>query len=329
MKCINRRMRTILGTVLLAVCCLTGCGSNGYSMEYDLNNSVSAFRFSNGDGGNQAVSFAADLCVTDSDVSVNSIDTSEAEAALLCSINSREVLYSKNANEQLNPASLTKVMTAIVALENGNLDDMLTASENVEISESGASLVGIKAGDTMTLDQALHALLMPSGNDAAVMIAEHIAGSEEAFVNMMNEKALSLGATNCHFMNSHGLTAEDHYVTAYDIYLIFNEAVKYDEFIQIITASEYSGVYHDRAGEPKELSFKSSNQFINGNHEVPEGVVVIGGKTGTTNAAGNCLVLLSKDSSGNPYIPVMLKCSSRENLYNEMYDLINIVNSRK
>ena len=328
MKCINRRMRTILGTVLLAVCCLTGCGSNGYSMEYDLNNSVSAFRFSNGDGGNQAVSFAADLCVTDSDVSVNSIDTSEAEAALLCSINSREVLYSKNANEQLNPASLTKVMTAIVALENGNLDDMLTASENVEISESGASLVGIKAGDTMTLDQALHALLMPSGNDAAVMIAEHIAGSEEAFVNM-NEKALSLGATNCHFMNSHGLTAEDHYVTAYDIYLIFNEAVKYDEFIQIITASEYSGVYHDRAGEPKELSFKSSNQFINGNHEVPEGVVVIGGKTGTTNAAGNCLVLLSKDSSGNPYISVMLKCSSRENLYNEMYDLINIVNSRK
>ena len=207
MKCTNKRMRTILAAVLLIVCCMTGCGSNGYSMEYDLNNPVSAFRFNTGDSGNQAVSFAADFCVTNSDVSVNSVDTSEAEAALLCSINSRDVLYSKNANMQLNPASLTKVMTAIVALERGNLDDMLTASENVEITESGASLVGIKAGDTMTLDQALHALLMPSGNDAAVMIAEHIAGSEEAFVELMNEKALELGATNCHFMNSHGLTA--------------------------------------------------------------------------------------------------------------------------
>lgn len=326
MKCINKGIAALMCGVLLLSCCLTGCGSSGYSMEYDMNNSVSAYRFNDGDSGNRAEAFAQDLCVINGDVSVNSVDTSEAEAALLCSINDKEVLYGKNANEKLDPASLTKVMTAIVALKNGNLDDVLTASENVEISESGASLVGIKAGDTMTLDQALHALLMPSGNDAAVMIAEYIAGSEEAFVNLMNEEAASLGATNCHFMNSHGLTAEDHYVTAYDMYLIFHEAIQYDEFVQIITASEYSGVYHNAAGDPKELSFKSTNQFINGNHAVPDGVMVIGGKTGTTNAAGNCLVLLSKDSAGNPYISVIMKCSQRDYLYDEMYDLINMVN---
>jgi D-alanyl-D-alanine carboxypeptidase len=296
-------------------------------MQYDLDSSVSAFRFYDGDNGSLADSFAQDLCVVDGDVSVNSIDTSEAEAALLCNINKQEVLYSKNANEQLNPASLTKVMTAIVALKYGNLDDVLTASENVEIDESGASLVGIKAGDTMTLDQALHALLMPSGNDAAVMIAEYISGSVEAFTQKMNEEAVALGATNCHFMNPHGLTEEGHYVTAYDMYLIFQEAIQYDEFVQIITASEYSGVYHDAEGNPKELSFSSTNQFINGNHQVPDGVVVIGGKTGTTSAAGNCLVLLSKDSSGNPYISVILKCSQRDYLYDEMYDLINMVNT--
>lgn len=327
MKCISKGIASLMCGVLLLSCCLTGCKSNGYSMEYDLNNSVSAYRFNDGDSGNRAEAFAQDLCVINGDVSVNSVDTSEAEAALLCSINDKEVLYGKNANEKLDPASLTKVMTAIVALKNGNLDDVLTASENVEISESGASLVGIKAGDTMTLDQALHALLMPSGNDAAVMIAEYIAGSEEAFVKLMNEEAAALGATNCHFMNSHGLTAEDHYVTAYDMYLIFNEAIQYDEFVQIITASEYSGVYHNAAGEPKELSFKSTNQFINGNHAVPDGVMVIGGKTGTTNAAGNCLVLLSKDSAGNPYISVIMKCSKRDYLYDEMYDLINMVNN--
>lgn len=325
-KCTNKRIAAVLCMIVAVSACLTGCGSAAYSMPYDMDSSVSAYRFQDGDSGNLVDLFAQDLCVINEDVSVNSVDTSEAEAAILCSINDKAVLYGKNANEQLNPASLTKVMTAIVALKHGNLDDMLTASENVEISEPGATLVGIKAGDTMTLDQALHALLMPSGNDAAVMIAEYIAGSEAAFVDMMNEEAAALGATNCHFMNSHGLTAEDHYITAYDMYLIFNEAMQYDEFMQIIAAAEYSGVYHDAAGEPKELSFTTSNQFINGNHEVPEGVVVIGGKTGTTNAAGNCLVLLSKDSAGNPYISVILKCSQRDYLYDEMYDLINLVN---
>lgn len=327
MKCTNKKkILSLVGGILLGLC-LTGCGGSGYSMEYDTNSSVSAYRFHDADHGNQAASFAKELCVIDGDVSVNSIDTSQSEAALLCSLNDKEILYGKNANMQLDPASLTKVMTAIVALKNGSLDDILVASENVEIDESGASLVGIKAGDTMTLDQALHALLMPSGNDAAVMIAEYIAGSEEAFVDLMNEEATALGATNCHFVNSHGLTAENHYVTAYDMYLIFNEAIQYDEFVQIITASEYSGVYHNAEGDPKELSFKSSNQFVNGNHETPDGVVVIGGKTGTTNAAGNCLVLLSKDSSGNPYISVIMKASQRDYLYDEMYDLIDMVNN--
>jgi len=326
-KCTNRKRIPALCLIIVLIFCMAGCGSSGYSMNYDLNSSVSAYRFISGDNsGTRADSFAQDLCVINGDVSVNSIDSSEAEAVLLCNINAREVLYGKNANLQLNPASLTKVMTAIIALKKGNLDDVLTASENVEITESGASLVGIKAGDTMTLAQALHALLIPSGNDAAVMIAEYIAGSEEAFVDMMNEEALSLGATNCHFMNSHGLTAEGHYVTAYDMYLIFNEAIQYDEFIQIISTSEYSGVYHNAAGDPKELSFNNSNWFLNGNHETPDGVMVIGGKTGTTSAAGNCLVLLSKDSSGNPYISVILKSSGREYLYDEMYDLINLVN---
>ena len=326
MKCTNRKRILILFITAVMAFCMTGCADSGYTMGYDMNSSVSAYRFHNADNGTRADSFAKELCVIDGDVSVNSIDASEAEAALLCSVNSKEVLYGKNANMQLNPASLTKVMTAIIALKEGNLDDVLTASANVEITESGASLVGIKAGDTMTLAQALHALLIPSGNDAAVLIAEYIAGSEEAFVAKMNEEAKALGATNCHFMNCHGLTAEDHYITAYDMYLIFNEAIRYEEFVQIITTPEYSGIYHDRAGEPKELSFKNSNWFLNGNHEAPDGVMVIGGKTGTTSAAGNCLVLLSKDSSGNPYISVILKSSKREYLYDEMYDLINLVN---
>ena len=326
MKCTNKkRIALTLCICLMASIFATGC-SKQYSMTYDLNNSVSSYQFYSVGSESRATSFAQDLCVVEGDVSVNSIDTSAAEAALLCNINSSSVMYGKNANMQLDPASLTKVMTAILALKYGNLDDTLTASGNVEITEPGASLVGLNPGDTMTMSQALHALLMPSGNDAAVMIAEHIAGSEDAFVTMMNEEAKALGATNCNFMNPHGLTEENHYVTAYDMYLIFNEAIKYDEFVQIITTPEYTSVYYDAAGEPKDLHFKTTNNFINGNHEVPEGILVIGGKTGTTKAAGNCLVLLSKDSSGNPYISVILKSSGRDHLYSQMYDLIDLAN---
>ena len=326
MKCTNKkRIALTLCICLFLSIFATGCGKQ-YSMTYDLNNSVSSYQFYSVGSESRATAFAQDLCVVEGDVSVNSIDTSAAEAALLCNINNRSVMYGKNANMQLDPASLTKVMTAILALKYGNLDDTLTASGNVEITEPGASLIGLKPGDTMTMSQALHSLLMPSGNDAAVMIAEHIAGSEDAFIAMMNEEAKALGATNCNFMNPHGLTEENHYVTAYDMYLIFNEAIKYDEFVQIITTPEYTSVYYDASGEPKDLHFKTTNNFINGNHEVPEGILVIGGKTGTTKAAGNCLVLLSKDSSGNPYISVILKSSDRDHLYSQMYDLIDLAN---
>ena len=116
-----------------------------------------------------------------------------ASAAVLFDVNNKKVLYSKNAHERLYPASLTKVMTALVALQNASPDTVLTATDSVKITESGAQLCGLKAGDTMTLDQALHILLMYSANDAAMLIAENIGGSVDHFVEMMNEEAQRLG----------------------------------------------------------------------------------------------------------------------------------------
>lgn len=111
-----------------------------------------------------------------------SVDMTQASAAVLFDVNNREVLYSKNAHERLYPASLTKVMTALVALKNASLDTVLTATDSVKINESGAQLCGLKSGDTMTLDQALHILLMYSANDAAMLIAENVGGSVDHFV---------------------------------------------------------------------------------------------------------------------------------------------------
>ena len=120
---------------------------------------------------------------------------------------------------------------------------MITVSSNMGNLESGAVVCGLAEGDQLTLNQALHALLIKSANDAAVAIAEHIGGSVEGFADMMNEEAQAIGATNSHFVNPHGLNAENHYVTAYDMYLIFNEALKYDTVNEIISMTSYDTVY--------------------------------------------------------------------------------------
>ena len=145
-------------------------------------------------------------------------------------------------------------MTALVALENASLDQVLTATSAVNITESGAQLCGLKPGDTMTLDQALLILLVYSANDVAMLIAENIGGTTDHFIEMMNEEAKRLGATNTQFMNPHGLTQDGHYTTAYDLYLIFNEAIKYETFNEIIHMTNYQTTYYYSRSHHK-LSF--------------------------------------------------------------------------
>lgn len=175
----------------------------------------------------------------------------------------------------------------------------------------------------MTLDQALHILMLHSANDAAMLIAEGVGGSVENFVQMMNDEARELGATNTNFVNPHGLSDENHYTTVYDLYLIFNEAIKYEAFKEIIGLNAYTTKYQTAGGGEKEVSYTTTNWFLNGNSQLPDGVTVIGGKTGTTNAAKSCLILLCKDTSGNPYIAVMLGSESRDVLYEEMTELLS------
>lgn len=304
---------------------LTGCGTPDYEMPYEKNNQVSSFQLVQVDNAQTAEPFAADLCVTDENISSSSVTISEVGAAALFDLNKLNTLYSENANKQMHPASLTKIMTALVALKYGSPDQVLTASENVIITESGAQLCGLKPGDTMTLGQALHILLIYSANDVAIMIAEGVGGSVEGFVEMMNEEAQEIGATNCHFMNPNGLTEDGHYVTAYDLYLIFDEALKYDLFNEIIQMPSYSTTYTSRDGAEKNIEIETTNQFIKGNYDSPGNVTIIGGKTGTTNAAGHCLILLARDNSGNPYISIILNSKTTDDLYAQMTELYKAI----
>ena len=307
-----------MGSVLL----LSGCGKKELLIPYETHSSISADRIYSERTQASIQPFATNIAVIEGDKTEGEVDMSGAAAAGLFDVNNKNTLYAKSVHAPLEPASLTKVLTALIALKEGNKEDVLTASENVQIQESGATLCGFLPGDQITLEQALHGLLMKSGNDAAVMIAEYNAGSVEAFAEKMNKEALRLGATNSHFTNPHGLSDPNHYTTVYDMYLIFLEAIQNNEFNEIIQRTEYKSVYKNQKGEDKEMSFKTTNLYLQGEESPPGNITVMGGKTGTTRAAGSCLVLLSKNTGGNPFISVILKAENGETLYAEMTDLL-------
>lgn len=313
----------IIPILIILSMLLTACKSKELPLDYSKNYPVS----SNDKIGSRADGFSEALAVINSDVAGSlGFTVEEMSSAGLFDVNRRETLYAKNVHTQVAPASLTKIMTALIAIKYGNPEDVITCTSAVEDIDYDATKIGLKEGDKLTMTQALYALMINSANDAAVAIAEHMSGSVEAFSTLMNEEALKLGCTKTHFVNPHGLTANDHYTTAYDLYLIMNEAIKYSTFNEIIQMTEYESVYKDSMGNDKSMSFKTTNLFLRGDYQAPENVTVIGGKTGTTNAAGNCLIMVVKDTSGNPYIAVIMKASERTLVNSEMSELLREIN---
>ena len=327
MKCTVRKKYLAVVILFAFLLNMTACGNKlQYDMPYDTKAKSSAFNVVQGRDTNVLDPFSKDLCIATGDINTENITIETAYSAVLFDVKNLEVMYAKAPHEKLFPASITKVMTAIIALKNGSLDQLLTASNSGIIDEEGVTLAGIKPGDTMTLEQALHLLLISSANDVALMIAENIGGTVEHFLEMMNDEAKRLGATNTNFANPHGLTDPDHYTTAYDLYLIFNEAIKYDKFNEIIHMSEYQTIYYDKNGNEKKKTIKTTNRYLRGTVETPENVTIIGGKSGTTMAAGSCLIILSKDAKGSYYISVILHSKNIDELYKEMTTLLEEIN---
>lgn len=296
----------------------------GLPVAFDESSNVFGFH-TEGDRMARAVPFADGLCVTDSDVDADAIFISATEGALF-DINSENVVYAKNIFEQRSPASITKIMTALVALKYANPDDMVTVTQSAFDIEEASSVCELHLGDRLTLKQLLYGLLIASGNDAAQMIAEYVGGgSISNFVDMMNKEALALGATHTHFMNPHGLTQNDHYTCAYDIYLMLNAAMKYDLFMDIIQRKNYYAEYTDSDGDAYAMTWETTDHYLSGEAAVPGNVIIYGGKTGTTDDAGACLALISKDLYGNPYISVIMHSETKEGLYTEMNQILSLV----
>lgn len=324
MKCINKCCRRMAAgwMALLLAFSLTGCKADALEDSFDVDRP--GLGISTVAADSEISYFADDLCVVADNVEAIAADTQDALSACFFDLDSREVLYAKNVHERRYPASTTKVMTALVALKYGDLDAQATVSkEAITFQESGVTTAKLKEGDRLTIRQLLYALLLLSANDAANVIAEQVAGSTEEFVNLMNQEAQNLGATSTHFTNPHGLHDEEHYTTAYDLYLIFNSALSYDTFREILQTPSYETTYQSAGGESVDASWSSTNQFTVGEATVPEGVTAIGGKTGTTTAAMSCLVQLFEDSNGKEYVAIILGCKERAILYQEMQSFLS------
>lgn len=246
-------------------------------------------------------------------------DPVNAETAILIDADTGAVLYAKSIEKQEYPASITKIMTTLIALEKGNLSDVVTFSENAVYSiEFGSSHLGLTAGEKLTLEQCLYGIMLASANEISNAVAEHIGGDIDTFVGMMNARAQELGCTNTHFVNVHGLHDENHYVCAKDMALIMQEALKNEKFREIIGTIEYN--------YPETNLVKEVRYFINHHKMLYEDGMVydgcIGGKNGYTDEAWNTLVTAA-ERNGMTIISVVLRCPGQYVSYDDTKVLLD------
>ena len=246
------------------------------------------------------------------EISINS------KAAVLVEYSTGKILYEKNSTERMYPASTTKIMTAILVLENCELDDIVTVSSTaVSNIPSGYVTCNLQVQEEISVKDLLYALMVPSANDAAFALAEHVAGSVQSFSNMMNAKAMELGCTNTHFVNPNGMHDSAHYSTAYDLYLIASYAMKNETFRKLVSTTTYTLPATNKY-QSADRKLETTNHFIDPSSKKYFYEYSIGIKTGYTSVAGNCLVsMASRD--GLEFISVTLGGTSTSSGSNARY----------
>lgn len=245
-------------------------------------------------------------------------DSLNSSYAILVRLEDQTILKQKNSEEKTYPASLTKIMTAIVALE--NLPDLqreikFTNATFEGLYEANAAMTGFQPGERVRAIDLLYGVLLPSGAEACIGLADKIAGSEQDFVRMMNRKAADLGMNNTHFTNAIGLHHENHYTTVKDLSILLSYALQNDTFREIFTSSRHStrstNIHPDGITFYSTLFKELSNPRINGGE-------ILGGKTGYTEEAGLCLASLAK-AGKQEYI--LITAGAKGDLYSEQYNI--------
>lgn len=262
----------------------------------------------------------------------------EAQNAILIEQHTGKVLYTKNENAKSYPASTTKILTALIAIESGNLDDIITVSNEVNLIKSDGTKAGLHVGEQISLENLIRGILLPSGNDAANTAAVYIARKmykndkmsiDEAlskFTEIMNKRAKDAGATSSHFANAHGYHDPEHYTTAHDLAMISRQAMKYDFFREVVSTCLYS-MEDPMLMDPKDPAKHQIRYWLNTNKLINEKDVkyyypfATGIKTGFTSLAGQCLV--SSASDGKLDLIAVVLNSSKDGKWTDSINLFD------
>lgn len=238
-----------------------------------------------------------------------------SEAGIVMDIDSGAILYAKNIDAPHYPASITKIMTALVALENNALTDIVTISqEDVSFLEYGDAHIGLTPGEEITMEDAMYGMLLASGNEVSHAIASNTEGGYEHFLKLMNEKAKELGCTNSHFMNPHGLHDENHYVSAHDMALIGAAVFQYEEFRTITLTQQYTIPETNLVNETRTV-YQNHKMLYEWHDQYYE--YCVGGKTGFTNQSLNTLVTFATKDDVNLVAVVLRTHGGNVNAYSD------------
>ena len=273
--------------------------------------------------------FASKYAVIGKDEEINAEGFEDNTYAVIMVNNDKaKAVVAHNVYRRIYPASMTKLMTGMVvcdAIARGeiSLNDVITISHDISFRDTDAVSSYLHPGDRITVRNMLYALMLSSYNDYCIYLAEAICGSEEAFVERMNEKAAAIGATSTHFMNPHGLDDLQHYTSAYDMYLIVNAASEYEIIHDIDSYTTYSYSYTDANGNVVEDTAEATNQYLSGSVSLPSNITIGTWKTGTTGGAGNCLTMRVK-INGTDYTMMVADSVSHSDLYDVYGTLFNL-----
>lgn len=242
------------------------------------------------------------------------------KAAYVAEPTTGKIIYEKNAHEKMYPASTTKILTALVVMEKCGLTDTAVVSQNaLDLVPEGYSNAGLKAGEKLSISDLLYALLIPSANEAANVLAEHVSGSVEAFAELCNNRAKELGCETLHFVNPNGLHSEDHYCSAYDLYLIAKECKKHEIFNEIVKTTSFT-VPETNIYPRKDRILKNTNSLILPNSLSYYYPYCTGIKTGYTTPAGECLVASSSHDNIDLISVVLGGGTNSKGLNERFYD---------
>lgn len=292
-----------------------------------------------GTSSNAAVDSRSLISSTRNNPGVNSSDRNDAiwpsgpnpnklscDSAIVMEISTGSILYKKNINKQHYPASITKIMTALLALENSSLSDTVTfSSDAVYGIESGSSTIYSEVGEKMSMEQCLYAIMLESANEVCLAVGEHVAGDSDSFVDMMNDKVAKLGLKNTHFNNPNGLPDTKHYTTAYDMAVIAREAIKNSTFRKICGTKSYICAKTNKHKTTR--PWRNHHQMINGyEHPKYEYKYAIGGKTGYTQVAHSTLVTYAEKDGMQLVCVIMYANGPKQGEPNEYTDTTSLLN---